>query len=71
MSDSSGDYSAAMASASSLTLGIPQPFDARERNDRKGGMIQHRAAYAEEQLPRLHGKEATGKPNRRDFDQYP
>ncbi|KAI0514027.1 hypothetical protein KFK09_010060 [Dendrobium nobile] len=69
ISESSGDYSTVMSSPSSLALGIPQSFDARERNDRKGGMIQHRAAYAEEPLPRLHGKEAAGKTTRRDVDQ--
>ncbi|PKU66197.1 hypothetical protein MA16_Dca009571 [Dendrobium catenatum] len=69
ISESSGDYSTVMSSPSSLALGIPQSFDARERNDRKGGLIQHRAAYAEEPLPRLHGKEAAGKTTRRDVDQ--
>ncbi|KAK8960455.1 hypothetical protein KSP40_PGU008569 [Platanthera guangdongensis] len=76
LSESGGDYSTAMPPPSSLALGMSQPFDARERGDRKvGGIIQHRApttTYTDEQgLSRLHGKEAAGKPVRRETDQYP
>ncbi|KAK8947300.1 hypothetical protein KSP39_PZI006604 [Platanthera zijinensis] len=74
LSESGGDYSTAMPPPSSLALGMSQPFDARERGDRKvGGIIQHRTAtttYTDEQgLSRLHGKEAAGKPVRRETDQ--
>ncbi|XP_073105250.1 THO complex subunit 2 isoform X1 [Elaeis guineensis] len=53
-----------------LALGISQSFDARERGDRKGIMVQHRAVYMDE-VPRVHGKEAASKINRRETDQYP
>ncbi|XP_073105253.1 THO complex subunit 2 isoform X4 [Elaeis guineensis] len=51
-----------------LALGISQSFDARERGDRKGIMVQHRAVYMDE-VPRVHGKEAASKINRRETDQ--
>ncbi|KAJ6816641.1 THO complex subunit 2 [Iris pallida] len=53
----------------SLPVGMLPTFDARERGDRKGIVLQHRAGYIDEQGPRLHGKEAASKINRREADQ--
>ncbi|KAH7839633.1 hypothetical protein Vadar_006542 [Vaccinium darrowii] len=47
-------------------VGMAQPYDGRDRGDRKGAMVQ-RPGYLEEQPGlRIHGKEATGKMTRRD-----
>lgn len=68
-SEASGEYSPAVPPPPPLTGGISQSFEARERSDRKGGMMQHRAAYMDEQAPRLHGKESLSKINRREAEQ--
>lgn len=67
-SEAGGEYSPAIPPP--LALGISQSFDARERGDRKGIMVHHRAVYVDE-VPRMHGKEAASKINCRETDQYP
>lgn len=53
----------------SLALGTSQPFDGRERGDRKATNVQHRAPYMDEAVSRLHGKETSSKVTRRESDQ--
>ncbi|XP_020090049.1 THO complex subunit 2 isoform X2 [Ananas comosus] len=67
-SEAGGEYSPVIPPPPPHGAGISQSFDARERGERKGGMVQHRAAYVDE-VPRMHGKEAASKVNRRDTDQ--
>ncbi|XP_008787914.2 THO complex subunit 2-like isoform X2 [Phoenix dactylifera] len=68
-SEAGGEYSPVVPPPPPpLALGISQSFDARERGDRKGIMVQHRAVYVDE-VPRMHGKEAASKINRRETDQ--
>ncbi|XP_068661475.1 THO complex subunit 2-like isoform X2 [Aristolochia californica] len=63
-----GEYSLAPPSTS-LAMGIlPQPYEGRDRGERKGAIVQ-RQAYMDEPVPRMHGKEASGKIPRRDTDQ--
>uniref|UniRef100_A0A1D1YC63 THO complex subunit 2 n=1 Tax=Anthurium amnicola TaxID=1678845 RepID=A0A1D1YC63_9ARAE len=52
-----------------LTLGISQRFDGREGGERKGVLVQNRAAYVEEPVQRNHAKEAASKITRRDNEQ--
>lgn len=65
-----GEYSLAGIQQTSLTIGSSQSYDARERGDRKGAVVQ-RQTYVEENTTRLHGKEPTGKIPRREPEQYP
>lgn len=65
-----GEYSPAAPPPPPLSINLSQPFDGRDRGDRKGAMVQ-RPAYLEEPGLRLHGKEAAGKAARRDTDLYP
>ncbi|XP_074582550.1 THO complex subunit 2 [Curcuma longa] len=67
-SETGGEYSQAGQLPPSLAPGMPQLYDGRERADKKAVMGQQRAAYIEE-APRIHGKEAAGKINRRESDQ--
>lgn len=69
-SETVGEYSQAGQLPPSLAPGMPQLYDGRERADKKAVMGQQRAVYIEE-APRIHGKEAAGKMNRRESDQYP
>ncbi|XP_073103404.1 THO complex subunit 2 isoform X2 [Elaeis guineensis] len=67
-SEAGGEYSPVIPPPPPLlATGMSQSFDSRERGDRKG-MGQHRAVYADE-VPRMHGKEAASKINRRETDQ--
>lgn len=50
-----------------ISIGMSQPYDARERGDRKGSMIQ-RPTYFEEPVMRMHVKEPASKMARRDVD---
>ncbi|XP_042385261.1 THO complex subunit 2-like isoform X1 [Zingiber officinale] len=68
MPETGGEYSQAGQLPSSLASGMPQLYDGRERADKKAVIGQQRAAYIEE-APRIHGKEAVGKINRRESDQ--
>lgn len=52
-----------------LTINLSQPYDGRERGDRKAAMPQ-RPGYIEEPGLRIHAKEAA-KMTRRDTDLYP
>ncbi|CAK9142914.1 unnamed protein product [Ilex paraguariensis] len=65
-----GEYSPVAPPPPPLSSGIPQPFDGRERGDRKGAMVS-RPGYLEEPVLRMHGKEAASKMTHRDIDQYP
>ncbi|XP_072998778.1 THO complex subunit 2 [Typha latifolia] len=65
-SEAGGEYSPVILP--SHGAGISQSFDSRERGERKGVMVQHRAAYMDE-APRVHSKEAVSKINRRETDQ--
>lgn len=51
-------------------MGMPQPYDGRDRVERKGPVMQH-ASYIDEPGLRIHGKEVTSKLNRRDSEPYP
>lgn len=53
-----------------LTINLSQPYDGRERAERKAAMPQ-RPGYIEEPGLRVHGKETINKMTRRDADQYP
>ncbi|XP_021727131.1 THO complex subunit 2-like [Chenopodium quinoa] len=61
-----GEYSP-VAPPPPISIGIPQAYDARERGDRKGTMVQ-RPAYFEEPGMRLLVKEPPSKMVRRDVD---
>ncbi|KAE8705401.1 THO complex subunit 2 [Hibiscus syriacus] len=61
-----GEYSPVAAPPPSLSIGMSQSYDLRDR-ERKGSMMQ-RGGYMEEPGMRIHGKEATGKMSRRDTD---
>ncbi|KAL7000789.1 hypothetical protein U1Q18_001940 [Sarracenia purpurea var. burkii] len=64
-----GEYSPAAPPPPPLNIGImPQPYDARDRGDRKGTIVQ-RPGYLEETGLRIHGKEATSKMTRRETEQ--
>lgn len=68
-SEAGGEYSPVVPPPPPpLSLGMSTSFDARERGDRKGTMVQHRAVYVDE-VSRMHGKEAASKINRRESDQ--
>ncbi|XP_010271209.1 PREDICTED: THO complex subunit 2 isoform X2 [Nelumbo nucifera] len=69
-SGESSEYSLPVPPPPPIAIGMSQSYDGRERGDRKGAMVQ-RAGYLEEPVPRMHGKEATGKITRRDSDQFP
>lgn len=64
-----GEYSP-VAHPPPLGIGMTQPYDGRDRGDRKGTMMQ-RAGYLEEPNLRIHGKEAASKMTHRDIDPYP
>ncbi|WOL00987.1 hypothetical protein Cni_G09700 [Canna indica] len=68
LSSDTGEYSQGAPPPPSLAPGLSQSFDGRERADKKAAMMQQRAAYMED-APRIHGKEAAGKVNRRESDQ--
>ncbi|KAA8529838.1 hypothetical protein F0562_034393 [Nyssa sinensis] len=68
MPSEAGEYSPAAPPPPPLTINMSQPYDGRERGDRKGAMVQ-RPGYLEEPGLRIHGKEATSKMTRRDTDQ--
>ncbi|XP_074309319.1 THO complex subunit 2 isoform X2 [Silene latifolia] len=56
-----------VAPPSSLPIGMSQPYDGRERGDRKSSIVQ-RPAYFEEPGIRMHVKEPAGKIARRDIE---
>lgn len=64
-----GEYSP-VAPQPSISIGLSQPYDSRERAERKGSMVQ-RPTYFEEPGMRMHVKEPGSKMVRRDVDQYP
>eukprot|EP00262_Sarcandra_glabra_P015921 TRINITY_DN5020_c0_g1_i1.p1 TRINITY_DN5020_c0_g1~~TRINITY_DN5020_c0_g1_i1.p1 ORF type:complete len:485 (+),score=114.72 TRINITY_DN5020_c0_g1_i1:171-1457(+) len=66
--ETGGENSQGVPPLSPLPLGMSQTYDGRERGDKKGPMVQ-RTTYTEEQVPRMHGKEASSKITRRDSDQ--
>ncbi|RWW86733.1 hypothetical protein BHE74_00004475 [Ensete ventricosum] len=68
-SETGGEYSQVVPPPPPVAIAMPQSFD-RERADKKAAMVQQRAAYMDE-ASRMHGKEAGGKINRRESDQYP
>ncbi|XP_059649799.1 THO complex subunit 2 [Cornus florida] len=68
MASEAGEYLPAAPPAPPLTINMSQPYDGRERGDRKAAMVQ-RPGYLEEAGPRIHGKEATSKITRRETDQ--
>ncbi|KAL6001261.1 hypothetical protein ACLOJK_006993 [Asimina triloba] len=69
--DSGGEHQLAAPPPPPHTMGTsPQQYDGRESGDRKGAMVQ-RAAYMDDPVSRMHGKEAASKIARRDSDQYP
>ncbi|CAN6478957.1 unnamed protein product [Victoria cruziana] len=61
-SESSGDY--LLPTAPPLASGMSQSYDSR--NERKGAILQRAPYGIEDQIPRMHTKEATGKIGRRD-----
>ncbi|KAJ6819080.1 THO complex subunit 2 [Iris pallida] len=70
LSEAGEDYSSDLSQPLvSLATGSSLSFDARERGDRKGVMLQHRTGYVDEQGLRIHGKEAASKISRRETDQ--
>ncbi|KAL7181123.1 hypothetical protein ACSBR1_040061 [Camellia fascicularis] len=62
-----GEYSPAAPPPPPVNIGMSQPYDGRDRVDRKGTMVQ-RPGYLEEPGLRIHGKEATSKMTRRDTE---
>ncbi|GMP92964.1 hypothetical protein CsSME_00042993 [Camellia sinensis var. sinensis] len=62
-----GEYSPAAPPPPPVNIGMSQPYDGRDRADRKGTMVQ-RPGYLEEPGLRIHGKEATSKMTRRDTE---
>lgn len=68
-SETGGEYSQVVPPPPPVAIAMPQSFD-RERADKKAAIVQQRAAHMDD-APRLHGKEAGGKINRRESDQYP
>ncbi|WCJ33658.1 THO complex subunit 2 [Euphorbia peplus] len=62
-----GEVSPVAPQPPSLSIGMSQPYEGRERGDRKGAVIQ-RPGYLEEPPIRIHGKEVAGKIPRRDAD---
>ncbi|CAN1296054.1 THO complex subunit 2 [Linum perenne] len=62
-----GEYSPVAPQPPSLTMGMSQSYDGRDRGDRKAAMIQ-RTGYVEEPPTRAHGKEVVSKAARRDVD---
>ncbi|KAL3502101.1 hypothetical protein ACH5RR_036550 [Cinchona calisaya] len=62
-----GEYSPAAPPPPPLSINLSQPYDGRDRGERKGALVQ-RPAYVEEPGLRIHGKEAVGKTARRDTD---
>ncbi|CAO2828526.1 unnamed protein product [Amaranthus hypochondriacus] len=62
-----GEYSP-VAPQPSISIGLSQPYDSRERAERKGSMVQ-RPTYFEEPGMRMHVKEPGSKMVRRDVDQ--
>lgn len=69
-SGEAGEYSPVAPPPPALAIGVSQPYDGRDRGDRKGVMVQ-RGVYLEEQNMRVHGKEVATKMTRRDSDPYP
>ncbi|XP_065856982.1 THO complex subunit 2 isoform X2 [Euphorbia lathyris] len=66
-SGEAGELSPVAPPPPSLSIGVSQPYEGRERGDRKGAMIQ-RPGYLEEPPMRIHGKEVASKLPRRDAD---
>ncbi|KAF7808544.1 THO complex subunit 2 [Senna tora] len=62
-----GEYSPVAPPPPPAAIGMSQPYDGRDRVDRKGPMVQH-ASYIDEPGLRIHGKEVASKMNRRDSD---
>lgn len=69
MPSEAGEYSSA-APPPPLTINMSQPYDGRERGERKGAIVQ-RPGYLEEPGTRIHGKEVPSKMTRRETDEYP
>ncbi|XP_057478199.1 THO complex subunit 2 isoform X1 [Actinidia eriantha] len=63
-----GEYSPAAPPPPPLNIAMSQPYDGRDRVDRKGAIVQC-PGYLEEPGMRIHGKEATSKIARRDTEQ--
>ncbi|KAK2635529.1 hypothetical protein Ddye_030321 [Dipteronia dyeriana] len=61
-----GEYSPAAPPPPSISMGISQSYDGRDRGDRKGAMM--RTGYIEDAAMRIHSKEVAGKMARRDSD---
>ncbi|CAL9126100.1 unnamed protein product [Musa textilis] len=66
-SETGGEYSQVVPPPPPVAIAMPQSFD-RERADKKVAIVQQRAAHMDD-APRMHGKEAGGKINRRESDQ--
>jgi THO complex subunit 2 len=69
-SGEAGEYSPVAPPPPSLSIGVSQSYEGRDRGDRKGAMIQ-RAGYLDEPSLRIHGKEVASKMTRRESDPYP
>lgn len=65
-----GEYSPVAPPPPPAGIGLSQPYDGRDRGDRKGPVIPH-GGYIDEPGLRIHGKEVASKMNRRDSDPYP
>ncbi|GAV74210.1 Tho2 domain-containing protein/Thoc2 domain-containing protein [Cephalotus follicularis] len=68
LSGEAGEYSPVAPPPPSLSVGVSQSYDGRDRGDRKGALIQH-AGYLEEPGMKIHGKEVASKVARRDTEQ--
>ncbi|KAL6613932.1 hypothetical protein ACP70R_036202 [Stipagrostis hirtigluma subsp. patula] len=62
-----GEYTPSVAQPPGHGSGSSQLFDVRER-ERKGLTSQHRTSHADD-VPRMHSKDTTSKPSRRESDQ--
>lgn len=63
-----GEFSPGAPPPPSLSMGVSQSYDGRDRGDRKGAMMR---GYVEDSAMRIHSKEVAGKMTRRDSDPYP
>ncbi|XP_016465502.1 THO complex subunit 2 isoform X1 [Nicotiana tabacum] len=67
MASEPGEYSPA-THPPALSINMSQPYDGRDRGERKGVIVQQRPGYLDEPGLRLHGKESASKAPRRDLD---
>ncbi|XP_028767157.1 THO complex subunit 2 isoform X1 [Neltuma alba] len=62
-----GEYSPVAPPPPPAGMSMSQPYDGRDRGERKGPVMQH-ASYMDEPGVRMHGKEMASKMNRRDSE---